>query len=252
MSSAEPSQREPGVGRSRGSGGASWPASVEELLGAQRELARSQAPEWQPPTDAYAIGGCFVCFAREAQPPGARNEPGWAAAAVALERRIVARGLARGRAPAAYHPGLLALREGPLLEAAVRALPRAPDVLLVNATGRDHPRRAGLALHLGAVIGVPTVGVTHRPLLAQGEWPSEERGARSLLVLDGETVGCWLRTRQRARPLAVHAGWRTGIETACSVVLAATARMRAPEPLREARRLARLARARERGVQGCS
>jgi len=187
-----------------------------------------------------------VCFARDARPRGVEGEPSWAAAAVTFERRVVARALVRGHVVAAYRPGLLALREGPLLEAAVAALPRPPDVLLVNATGRDHPRRAGLALQLGAVIGVPTVGVTHRPLLAAGEWPPEDRGARSPLMLDGETVGYWLRTQRRARPLAVHPGWRTGIETACSVVLAATALVRAPEPLREARRLARRARASER------
>lgn len=87
-----------------------------------------------------------------------------------------------GRVAAAYHPGLLALREGPMLEAAVAALPRAPDVLVVNATGRDHPRRAGLALQLGAVVGVPTVGVTHRPMLAAGEWPPEDRGASARLA----------------------------------------------------------------------
>lgn len=148
-----------------------------------------------------------------------------------------------GQARAAYEPGLLALREGPLLEAAVRALPRAPEVLLVNATGRDHPRGGGLALHLGKVLGLPTVGVTHRPLLADGVWPPDEPGARSPLVLDGDTVGCWLRTRCRARPLAVHTGWRTDLDSARTVVLAAVGRVRAPEPLREARRLARRARA---------
>ena len=71
-----------------------------------------------------------------------------------------------------------------------------PDVLLVDASGRDHPRRCGLALHLGAVLGVPTVGVTHRPLRAEGEWPDDERGATSALVLDGERVGYWVRTKR--------------------------------------------------------
>src|ERR1019366_7253372 len=107
-----------------------------------------------------------------------------------------------------YEPGLLALREGPLLEAAVRALARMPDVLLVNATGRDHPRRAGVAVQLGAILELPTVGVTHRPLLAGGDWPPDQAGARSPMQIGGEEVGCWLRTRPRARPLAVHPGWR--------------------------------------------
>ncbi len=148
-----------------------------------------------------------------------------------------------GYVGAAFQPGLLALREGRLLEAAVRALPQVPDLLLINATGRDHPWGAGLALHLGAILRLPTVGVTHRPLLAGGEWPPDEPGARSPMVLGEETVGCWLRTRQRARPLAVHPGWRTDLDTACAVVFAAVRRVRTPEPLREARRVARRARA---------
>jgi deoxyribonuclease V len=150
-----------------------------------------------------------------------------------------------GRAAAPYEPGLLALREGALLEAAGGALAEPPEVLLVDATGRDHPRRAGLALHLGAVLDVPTVGVTHRPLVAEGPWPPDERGARSPLLLDDELVGYWLRTRPGTRPLAAHAAWRTDAEAAAGVVLAAS-RLRTPEPLRQARRRARDARAASR------
>jgi deoxyribonuclease V len=135
------------------------------------------------------------------------------------------------------------MREGPVLEAAVRKLPAAPDVLLVDATGRDHPRRAGMAIQLGAELSMPTVGVTHRPLLAAGEWPDDVQGAASPLLLEGETVGVWLRTRSGARPLAIHPGWRTDLEVAVSVVLAVSGRRRTPEPLRVARRLAREKRA---------
>ncbi len=154
-----------------------------------------------------------------------------------------------GSAGAGYEAGLLALREGRLLEAAVRALGALPDVLLVNATGRDHPRRAGLALHLGAVLGVPTIGVTHRPLVSEGEPPGEERRARSELLLGGEPVGYLLRTRAGTRPLAVHAAWRTDPDTAAEVVLALTRAARTPEPLRLAREAARSARA---GRNPCS
>jgi deoxyribonuclease V len=124
-------------------------------------------------------------------------------------------------------------------------------VLLVNATGRDHPRRAGLALHLGAVLGLPTVGVTDRPLLAVGAQPADAAGATTPLLLDGEPVGCWLRTREGVRPVAVHAAWRTDVATAVAVVRAATRRpARTPEPLRRARTAARVARARVRGPGG--
>jgi deoxyribonuclease V len=156
----------------------------------------------------------------------------------------LAEAVVTGSAAAEYRPGLLALREGPLLARAVLRLHPRPDVLLVDATGRDHPRRAGLALHLGAMLDLPTVGVTHRPLAAEGEWPDDQdAGAASPLRLGGEIVGLWLRTRPRVRPLAVHPGWRTDAEVARRVVLAATARARTPEPLRAARRLARTARA---------
>jgi deoxyribonuclease V len=73
------------------------------------------------------------------------------------------------------------------------------DVLLVNATGRDHPRRAGLALDLGAVLDLPPVGISHRLLLADGEWPADEAGATSPFRLEGEQVGHWLRTRRGTR-----------------------------------------------------
>jgi deoxyribonuclease V len=170
---------------------------------------------------------------------GAAGDPGWAGAALADRRTAVV----AAPAGAPYEPGLLALREGPLLEAAVRALPQRPEVLIVNATGRDHPRRGGLALHLGAVLGLPTIGVTHRPLAAAGAWPPDRRGESSPLRLEGETVGAWLRTRPGTRPLVVHPAWRTDMSTAIELVLALTGRRRTPEPLRQARRAARSARA---------
>jgi deoxyribonuclease V len=185
-----------------------------------------------------------VCFARGETGAGVAGDPAWAGAAVMRRREVLAESVLTGEAGAPYAPGLLALREGALLQAVVEELAVPPDVVLVDATGRDHARRAGLALHLGAARGLPTVGVTHRPLLAHGVWPEDaERGARSALLLEGERVGAWLRTRRGARPLAVHEGWQTDLDTAIEVVLAASRGHRTPEPLRRARRLARLARA---------
>jgi deoxyribonuclease V len=183
-----------------------------------------------------------VRFPRGVSGTGSAGDRAWAAAAVLRDRAVLAESAVVGVAGAPYAPTLLALREGPILQAAVEALDIVPDVLLVDATGRDHPRRAGLALHLGAVLDLPTVGVTHRPLVAGGSWPDDTRGARSELVLDDERVGAWVRTRPGVRPVAVHAGWRTTVEVAVDVVLAATGRHRTPEPLRRARRIARTAR----------
>lgn len=217
---------------------AAWPASAEELRAAQLDLGRAAPPRWRPAGEPL-VGSCFVCFSRGKTGAGAAGDPGWAGAAL-VDGRIA---VVAGAAGAPYEAGLLALREGPLLEAAVRALPEAPEVLVVNATGRDHPRRAGLALHLGALLGLPTIGVTHRLLAASGEWPADERGARAPVTLDGETVGAWLRTRPGTRPLAVHPGWRTDVDAAVELVLALTGQRRTPEPLRLARSAARTARA---------
>jgi deoxyribonuclease V len=219
-----------------------WPDEAGALAAAQEALGELRPPPWRPGAGELAIAGCFVAERRGVAGPGAADDPLWAAAVVVERGRLVAQNVVAGRAGGPYGAGLLALRDGPVLEAAVRDLPR-PDVLLVDATGRDHPRRAGLALHLGALLDIPTAGVTHRPLVARGEWPEARRGAWTPLILDGEAVGAWLRTSARARPLAVHAAWRTDVETAVEVVLAACGRHRTPEPLRHARRLARTARA---------
>ena len=214
-----------------------WPRSFEELERVQVELAAAQ-PERVRLAGDLLIGGCFVCFTRDREGPGVAGESGWAAAAVGTEDAAIG-----GAAGVAYKSDYLALREGPLLEQAVRALAMMPDVLLVNASGRDHSRRAGLALHLGAVLDIPTVGVTRRPLRAFGGEPEDARGSTVPLRLEGDIVGYTLRTRTGARPLAVHAAWRTDPDTAREIVLAASGSARTPEPLRRARRLARLARA---------
>jgi deoxyribonuclease V len=217
-----------------------WPHTRQELIEEQSRLAVLEPTAWRFEPGA-TVGGVFVCYLPGESGPGEAGDPAWTAACVGR-----ATTLAPGHAGAPYEPGLLALREGALLEVAVRALPELPDLLLVDATGRDHPRRAGLAFHLGAVPGLPTVGVTHRPLLAEGEWPTGARGARSPLLLGGEHVGYWLRTKTGTRPLAVHAAWRTDPEAAADVVLSAS-RARTPEPLRRARRRAREARALRNG-----
>ena len=214
-----------------------WPTSAAALVAVQEELA-GRGPEAWLPGARPRIGGVFVCFPRGRSGPGEVDDPAWAAAVCTGRSSVVT-----GRAGAPYVPGLLALREGPILERAVRGLDPSPDVILVDASGRDHPRRAGLALHLGAVLGLPSVGVTHRPLVASGEWPADEPGAVSALRLGDDLVGYWLRTRAGTRPLAVHAAWRTDPETAFEVVRRSLRGARTPEPLRRARRLARIARA---------
>jgi len=208
-------------------------ANPGRLASEQDRLAAEIWTAWRP-LGHYTVGAAFVCFDQATSGNGSVGDRAFAAAACGGEVAVVT-----GESSSAYSPGRLAPRQGALLERATRGLGAIPDVLIVDATGRDHPRRCGLALHLGAVLGVPTVGVTHRPLHAEGEWPADERGAASPLVLDGEHVGYWVRTKPGTRPLAAHAAWRTGPEVAVEVVLVATERARSPEPLRNARAAAR-------------
>lgn len=221
---------------------AGWPASREQLVAMQRDLAALRPPAWHPSPGPLAVGGCFVCFPRHTTGTGGPEDPAWAAAVVMQRLDVVSRSVLAGTAGAPYEEGLLALREGALLESAVRQLARTPDVLVVNATGRDHPRRAGLAFHLGAVVGIPTVGVTDRPLVASGTLPADEADQSSPLRIDGDVVAYWLRTSSGVRPLVIHAGWRVDAAMAVEIVRGFRGPHRTPAPLREARRIARRAR----------
>jgi len=200
-------------------------------------------PSWHPEGDGLSAAGCFVVFPRGRSGPGTDGDPATAAAVIARDGRATATRIVHGLAGARYAAGLLYLREGQVLEEVVRQLPDRPDVLVVNGTGLDHPRHAGMALHLGHLLDLPTVGVTHRPLCSEGQWPDDEKETISPLTRDGQTVGYWVRTHDGARPLVAHGAWRTSPETAAEVVLDVTTRFRTPDPLRLARQVARTARA---------
>ncbi len=219
-----------------------WPLDAESLKDAQRKLAEARPEPWRPPVGDLLVGGCWVCFPRGLRGRGTAGDAAWVAAVVMRGDQVLAQEVRRGAAGAPYSPGLLALRLGSMMEETVRALATRPDVLLVDATARDHPRGAGLALHLGAVLELPTVGITHRPLLGVGVPPPDRRGATSPLRIDDAVVGCWMRTRPGVRPVAVHPGWRVDLDTAVEVVAGTTGQRRTPEPLRRARQLAREAR----------
>src|SRR5262249_5889550 len=155
----------------------------------QHELASAQPSPWHPQAGRPLAAGCFVCFARPTFGRGRAGQPGWAAATLMhADRHVAGTAIVRGQAAAPYQPGLLALREGPLLEGAIRGLSGEPEVLIVNATGRDHPRGAGLALHLGAALDLPSLGVSDRPLLGEGASPAPDHGATSPVLLDEAEV----------------------------------------------------------------
>nr|WP_245996961.1 endonuclease V [Nocardia pseudobrasiliensis] len=140
---------------------------------------------------------------------------------------------ARGRVTFPYVPGLLAFRELPATIAALERLGTTPDLLLCDGQGIAHPRRFGLACHLGVLTGTPTIGVA-KTVWGEHTAPGRKRGASADITLDGEVVGRALRTRDGVKPVYVSVGHRIDLDTACAEVLALTPKYRQPETTRRA------------------
>ncbi len=137
-----------------------------------------------------------------------------------------------------YIPGLLSFREGPHMAEAVRRLSRRPDLLIVDGQGVAHPKRFGLACHLGVELGVPAIGCAKSRLVGEFVEPAAERGSHTPLLDQKEAVGAVVRTRSGVKPLFVSPGHLITIDEAVAMVLRTTAGFRLPEPQREADRFA--------------
>jgi len=228
-----------------------WPGTPRELERLQRKLARRAQDEdpwrWtseEPPQ----ICGVFVSL-----PSGKHDElqdVAWAAAVVMRGSDEVATATATRHLQRPYRPGYLALTVGPILEDVVHALPERPDIIVVNAAGRDHPRGAGLAIQLGAAVDIPTVGVTERPDVGVAPEPGTRRGDWTPVRVDDALVGFRIRTLSRASSITAHAAWRTAPETARDIVLHASGRGRVPAPIHAARRLSRRLRTEHESAAG--
>jgi deoxyribonuclease V len=138
-----------------------------------------------------------------------------------------------------YVPGLLAFREAPVLARAFEKLERTPDLLLVDGHGLSHPRRFGLACHLGLLLDVPTIGVAKSRLVGRHEEPPPEAGGRAELRDGPDLLGLVLRTRDRVSPVYVSVGHRIGLQQAAEWVLRVCRGYRLPEPTRLADKLSK-------------
>jgi deoxyribonuclease V len=218
-----------------------WPDGERELERLQRVLARraEEIDQWSWPNDHPPLtGGVFVSLPTATD--GARSRGvAWAAAVVMEGHDVVATATATRLLEQKYHPGYLALAVGPILEDVVHALAIKPEVIIVNAAGRDHERGAGLAVQLGAALDVPTVGITDRPIVGSSTSPGPRRGEWAPVLLDDAVVGFRLRTLSRGKSVIAHAGWATSPEIARQVVFHTTGRTRVPEPVQRARQLSR-------------
>lgn len=145
--------------------------------------------------------------------------------------------------PIPYVPGYLGFRETPAILAALELLDQPPDLMLVDGHGRSHPRRCGIATHVGVLADLPTIGCAKTILCGKIEGElGAERGSRAPLVDRGEVVAVALRTRERALPIYVSTGHRVSLETAVEWVLKLCAGRRLPLPIRLAHDAANAAR----------
>lgn len=218
-----------------------WPTSDAELEELQRELARraKDAAPWQWPRGSDpAIGGVFVSLPTT-RTAGAPRNIAWAGAVVMRGHTLLATATCTRRLTRPYHPGYLAVAVGPILEDVVHALPMRPDVVIVNAAGRDHVRGAGLAIQLGSALGIATVGITDKTDLGVATEPGNRRSDACPVQLDEDVVGYRVRTHERSNPIVAHAAWLTTAELARDVAVRTTEQLRLPEPVHRARQLSR-------------
>lgn len=209
-----------------------WDLTPREAMALQRELAPRVIREDRL-GDVRCVAGVDVGFEE-----GGRLTR---AAVVVLDfpaLTIRERMVARVPTGFPYVPGLLSFREVPAVLEAFARLESTPDLVLCDGQGYAHPRRFGIACHLGVLLDVPTIGAAKSRLLGEHPEVPPERGAWVPLTDQGEVIGAVLRTRARTRPLYVSAGHRVSLETAIHWTLACTPRYRLPETTRAAHRLA--------------
>lgn len=137
-----------------------------------------------------------------------------------------------------YVPGLLSFREVPAVIGALEQLSIVPDLLLCDGQGIAHPRRFGIASHLGVLCDIPSIGVAKTRLIGEHEEVPQERGAWVPLTDHGEIIGAVLRSRVGVKPLYISSGHRVSLATALDYVMACVTRYRLPETTRWAHRLA--------------
>ncbi len=136
-----------------------------------------------------------------------------------------------------YIPGLLSFREAPACIAAVEKLKNEPDAFVIDGQGLAHPRRFGLACHLGLFFDKPTIGCAKSRLTGSFEYPAPEKGSYSPLKDSEEIIGAVVRTRTNVEPLFISVGNKCSLKNAIEIILNCTTKYRIPEPTRLAHQL---------------
>ncbi|MEV4432524.1 endonuclease V [Streptomyces sp. NPDC049555] len=221
-----------------------WPSTEAEATAVQNELrGRVVLDEPGPPPGApLVVAGVDVAYDDERDLV--------AAAAVLLDARtlqVLEEATAVGRVSFPYVPGLLAFREVPTVLDALGRLSAEPDLVVCDGYGIAHPRRFGLASHLGVLTGLPTIGVAKNPFVFRHEPPGPRRGDAAPLLDGMDEVGRALRTQADVKPVFVSVGHRVTLDRACEHTLRLAPRYRLPETTRAADGLCRAALRRAAG-----
>ncbi|MDW7644404.1 MAG: deoxyribonuclease V [Desulfuromonadales bacterium] len=206
-----------------------WSVTYTEAVALQRRLADQVRLEDGLPSSLRWVAGVDVSYEKHGDL--------FFAAVVVLsypDLQVVEEASAVDRVSFPYIPGLLSFRELPVLLQAFEGLQTRPDVVLVDGQGIAHPRRLGLASHLGLWLKLPTIGCAKSRLCGAHGEPGLQKGEGAVLELNGDPVGVVLRTRERVRPLYVSPGHLCTVARAAQVTLACTTRYRMPEPTRQA------------------
>ena len=210
-----------------------WDLTREEAVETQRQLADRVRVE---PLDAAAVrlvAGSDMSYERTDDQTTTPVFAGFVTLELPALTILEAVGV-QTVSPFPYIPGLLSFRETPPLLEAWTKLQRKPDALLVDGQGRAHPRRFGLACHLGVLLDVPTIGVAKTLYVGKHEPVGENVGDWTPLLDKNEVVGAALRTRRKASPVFISVGHRVDLNSAIALVLRCLGNTRVPETTRQA------------------
>ena len=209
-----------------------WPLTIEEAIAIQQQLRLEITTEDNFGTVEY-VAGVDVGFK-----DGGETTQAAVAVLSFPDLQLKAQAIARRPTTFPYVPGFLSFREIPAVLDALEKVAIAPDLILCDGHGIAHPRRFGIACHLGLLVDVPTIGVGKSLFVGKHDDVPEERGTWQPLVHRGETIGAVLRTRIGVKPIYISSGNRISLATALEYVMRCTPKYRLPETTRWADKLA--------------
>jgi deoxyribonuclease V len=210
-----------------------WPHTLEEAIAIQEKLRTQVITEDQLQTPIQYVAGVDMGFTAD----GTISR-----AAVAVlsfpDLQVLETTIAYRPTSFPYIPGFLSFREIPAVLDALEKVKITPNLILCDGQGIAHPRRLGIASHLGVILDVPTIGVAKSLLIGKHEELAATKGSWQPLIHQGETIGAVLRTRTGVRPVYVSSGHRINLLSAIDYVLRCTTKYRLPETTRIADRIA--------------